>query len=122
MVRKEVKDKKVGVFRIETRRIDGFEVKFKCYLHSRKSGGFWTYVRDLSERERLASQATHIDQTLIFKFTNNPILRRGDFFMEFAGSVYRAVVIDNFEFRTTDDLTMRGDRVNPPEFEEISYD
>ena len=117
--RKEVKDKKVRVFKIETKRQDGYEVKVKHYLHEDGSG-IWAYVRDLSEKEKFAALAVNVDQSIVFKITYNRKLTH-DIMFEFEGDTYKKASTDHFEFNKTD-LVIRAERCQPPQFDEVQYD
>jgi len=119
MARKEVKDKKVKVFMIERKREDGYEVKTKKYLHSKKSGGIWAYVRDLTEQERFAALAVNVEQTIVFKFTFNEKLK-ADVMFEFKGTTYKKASTDSFEFNKTD-LVIKAERCEQPPFDEVEH-
>ena len=118
--KKEVKDKKVRVFKIETKRRDGYEIKVKHYLHDEDSGGIWAYVRDLTEREKFAALAVNVEQSIVFKITYNKKLT-DDIMFEFNGDTYKKASADHFEFNKTD-LVIRAEKSTPPAFDEVQYD
>jgi len=120
-MKKEVKDKKVKIYRVETARKKGHEIKIKRYIHDEKSGGLWAYVRDLTDRERFAALAVQVEQTIVFKITHNKKIAEGGFYIEFGGATYKAASTDNFEFYKTD-LVFKGERCEMPAFDEVQYD
>lgn len=117
---KEVKDKKIRVFKTAVQAVWGFEKTFKKYSHSEESGGIWAYARHLSQRERYAAKAVQMEETILFKVTANPKITE-DLYIEFAGKTYQIASIDRFEFNKTD-YTIRAKEVAPPTFDEVEYD
>lgn len=117
---KEVKDKKIRLFKTAVQVVWGFEKVFKKYIHSEKSGGVWAYVRWLSENERLTAKSVQTEQTILFKVTANPKLS-SDLYIEFGDKTYSIVSIDPYEFNKTD-LVIRANAVSPPTFDEVEYD
>lgn len=117
---KEVKDKKIRLFKLTAQSMWSFDKVFKKYIHSEKSGGLWAYVRWLSENERLTAKSVQIEQTILFKVTANPKLT-SDLYIEFGDKTYSIVSIDPYEFNKTD-LVIRANAVSPPIFDEVEYD
>ena len=118
--KKEVKDKKIRVFKTVVRAVWGFEKVYKKYIHSEESGGVWAYVRQLSENERVSAKAVQTEQTILFKVVANPKLTN-DLYIEFAGKTYNIVSIDPYEFNKTD-LVIRANNISPPTYDEVEYD
>jgi len=117
---KEVKDKKIRLFNATVRVVWGFDRVFKTYCHSEESGGVWAYARHLSQRERVASKAVQMEETILFKVTANPKITE-DLYIEFMGKTYAICSIDRFEFNKTD-YTIRAKEVAPPAFDEVEHD
>lgn len=116
----EVKDKKIKVFRLETRAVDTYEQVVKNYIHSKESGGIWAYVRELSENERFSAKSVQVEETIQFKIVYNPKIL-SEFFIEFAGKTYEIVSIDKYEFNKTD-LVIRANEILAPVFDEVEYE
>ena len=117
---KEVKDKKVRFFRIETKVIDGYEIVAKTYIHSKESGGLWCYVRELSENERFSAKSVQVEETTQFKVVFNEKINN-KLYLEFGDKTYDIVSIDKFEFNKTD-IVIRANEVLAPEFDEVFYE
>ena len=118
--KKEVKDKKIRLFKGVSRVVWGFERVYKKYIHSEESGGVWAYVRHLSEQERLASKVVQIDESILFKVTHNPKLTK-DLYIEFGEKTYSIVSIDPYEYNKSD-LVIRANEISPPVYDEVEYD
>lgn len=116
----EVKDKKVQVFGIKTAVKDGYEVVVKTYIHSKKSGGLWAFVRELSENERFSAKAVQVEETTQFKIVYNPKITT-ELYIEFGGKTYDIVSIDKFEFNKTD-LVIRANEILAPVYDEVCYE
>ena len=120
MKKKENKDKKVQFFSISTKVIDGYEKVIKTYIHSKKSGGLWCYVRELSENERFSARAVQVEETTQFKVVYNPKIVN-ELFLEFNGKTYDIVSIDGKEHNKTD-LVIRANEILAPSFDEVEYE
>ena len=117
---KENKDKKVQIFRLETRLVDSYEQVVKIYIHSKESGGIWAFVRQLSENERFSAKAVQIEETTQFKIVYNPKINN-ELFIEFNGNTYQIVSIDKYQFNHTN-LVINANQVLVPEFDEVMYE
>ena len=117
---KEVKDKKIRLFKATVQAVWGFERIVKKYIHSEESGGVWAYVRQLSESERLTAKSVQTEQTILFKVVHNPKITN-DLFIEFGGKTFSIVSIDPYEFNKAD-LVIRANAVSPPTYDEVEYD
>lgn len=120
MDKKEIKDKKVKFFYVDTRAVEGYEKVIKHYIHSRESGGLWCYVRELSENERFSAKAVQVEETIQFKVVYNPKLV-SELYVEFNGKTYSIVSIDKFEFNKSD-LVIRANETLAPSFDEVEYE
>lgn len=120
MQKTEVKDKKVQIFSLKTKKIDNYEQVVKTYIHSKESGGIWAYVRELSENERFSARAVQVEETTQFKIVYNPKLTT-ELYIEFAGKTYEIVSIDKFEFNKTD-VVIRANEILAPAFDEVAYE
>lgn len=119
MEKKEIKDKKVQLFEIYTKVVDGYEQVVKRYIHSKESGGLWCYVRELSENERFSAKAVQVEETTQFKVVFNPKIKN-ELFIEFNGKTYSIVSIDKYEFNKSD-LVVRANETLAPTFDEVEY-
>ena len=120
MEKKENKDKKVQFFSISIKVIDGYEKVIKTYIHSKKSGGLWCYVRELSENERFSARAVQVEETTQFKVVYNPKIVN-ELYLEFKGKTYDIVSIDGKEFNKTD-LVIRANEILAPSYDEVEYE
>ena len=120
MEKKENKDKKVQFFHISTKVIDGYEKVIKTYIHSKKSGGLWCFVRELSENERFTAKSVQVEETTQFKVVYNPKIVN-ELYLEFKGKTYDIVSIDGFEHNKTD-LVIRANEVLAPSYDEVRYE
>lgn len=120
MAKKENKDKKVRFFDISTKVVDGYEKVIKTYIHSKKSGGLWCYVRELSENERFSARAVQVEETTQFKVVYNPKIVN-ELYMEYKDKTYNIVSIDGFEGNKTD-LVIRGNETLAPTYDEVRYE
>lgn len=115
----EVKDKKIAVYEIITNRnTEGNEIKVKKYIHSKNN--LWTYVREMSEREKFAAKSTGAETTTVFKVNYNPLIKAGQH-IEFKGETYIIQSVDGYEFYKRD-LTVRAVRSNIGEAVYEQYD
>ena len=117
--RKEIKDKKIRMFKATGQAVSGFERVWKKYIHSKKSGGVWAYVRHLSEREQFAAKAVNREETILFKVAYHPKITN-DLYVEFAGKTFNIVSIDPYEFNNTD-LVIRASEAAPPPFDVVDW-
>ena len=120
MKKKENKDKKVQFFSISTKVIDGYEKVIKTYIHSKKSGGLWCYVRELSENERFSARAIQVEETTQFKVVYNPKIVN-ELYLEFNSKTYDIVSIDGFE-NNKSDLVIRANEILAPSYDEVRYE
>lgn len=120
MKKKENKDKKVQFFSISTKVIDGYEKVIKTYIHSKKSGGLWCYVRELSENERFSARAVQVEETTQFKVVYNPKIVN-ELYLEFKGKTYDIVSIDGYEHNKSD-LVIRANEILAPSYDEVRYE
>ena len=120
MEKKENKDKKVQFFRLSTQVVDGYEKVIKTYIHSKKSGGLWCYVRELSENERFSARAVQVEETTQFKVVYNPKIVN-ELYLEFKGKTYDIVSIDGYEHNKSD-LVIRANEILAPSYDEVRYE
>jgi SPP1 family predicted phage head-tail adaptor len=108
------------LFKTAVAAVLGFERICKKYIYSELSGGFWAYVRHLSERERYTAKALQMEETILFKITANSKITE-DLCIEFGDKTYAIESIDKFEFNKTD-YVVRAKEIAPPTFDEVEYD
>lgn len=93
----------------------------KHYIHSKRSGGFWVSVRDLSQAEIIANDTVNIKINIEIRIGYNKKIIDLDYkklFIEFKGNIYKLVnEIDQY-FYDNNDLTLKCKMINdPPTFE-----
>lgn len=120
MEKKQNKDKKVQFFYIETKVVDGYEQVIKHYIHSKKSGGLWCYVRELSENERFSARSVQVEETTQFVIVYNPKIV-SELKLEFDGKTYEIVSIDKYQYNKSD-MVIRANEALAPEFDEVVYE
>lgn len=120
MAEKEVKDKKIRLFRLKTKVVEGYEKVVKTYIHSKESCGLWAYARELSQNERFSAKAVQVEESIEFKIVYNPKII-SELFIEFNEKTYNIVSIDKFRFNKTD-LVIKANEILAPIFDEVAYE
>lgn len=119
MEQKDIKDKKIKLFRIFSAKINGYEAIVKQYIHSEISGGLWAYVRELSENEKFSAKAVQVDETIMFMVVFNPKIT-SDLYIEFDENTYNIVSIDKYQFNKTD-VVIKANQILAPTYDEVQY-
>jgi SPP1 family predicted phage head-tail adaptor len=115
----QIKDKVIGIYTVEAERdLSGHECKVKRYIHDRNH--LHAYVRELSEREKFAAQATGAEQSILFKINYNKRVRAG-LYVEFRGETYRIASVDGYEWYERD-LTLTASRCVPEPTDYTAYE
>lgn len=120
METKEIKDKKIKLFRLLSTKNNGYEEVVKQYIHSEISGGLWAFVRELSETERFSAKAVQVDETILFKVVFNPKIT-SDLYIEFGENTYNIVSIDKYQFNKTD-IVIKANQIPAPVYDEVQYE
>lgn len=120
METKEIKDKKIKLFRLLSTKNNGYEEVVKQYIHSEVSGGLWAFVRELSETERFSAKAVQVDETILFKVVFNPKIT-SDLYIEFGENTYNIVSIDKYQFNKTD-IVIKANQIPAPVYDEVQYE
>lgn len=98
----------------------------KQYIHSEASGGFWCYMRDLSQSERSANSAAATVDTVMFYTGHNPkiLAKWQDLYLEDEhGTLYRIKERpDEYDYRYGD-MKFTGYKVKDETYyNEVRYD
>jgi SPP1 family predicted phage head-tail adaptor len=114
----EIKDKKIAIFEVKAERnLSGHEVKVKRYIHN--VNRLFTYVRELSEKEKFAAKAAGAEQSVLFKINYNKRVKAG-LYLEFRGDTYVIKSVDGYEYYKRD-LTLRAERVKAEVYDYEEY-
>ncbi len=70
----ERKNDKIKCFYPVKRRDKPNVITVRHFIHSKKSGGLWAFVRDLSQQERQANDAVEHSTAVVIKVGYNPKL------------------------------------------------
>ena len=121
------KTKKIKMYYVKSTRIGKFDDQLvRYFIHTQKSGGFWTAPRDLSQAEKVANTTTDKDIIIVFEINKQQIVidKYNDLVIVFNGKTYKTsgAKPDEFDYESKDIKIYASQFVDNSEYAKDEYE